>query len=64
MPLYDWRCSECGEVVTVQRSFKDYKVGPDAIEAKDHGCDSLTFKRILTIPSRIFVHESEDVYWK
>ena len=64
MPTYEYRCSGCGKVVEVQRSFDDYKVPPTADEGRHEECPGLSFKRILTRPSRIFVHESEDVYWR
>ena len=29
MPLYEWKNTKTGEIVTVERSFADYKVEPD-----------------------------------
>ena len=61
--IYEWRCEKCEKVVAVSRPVSEHKRGPDAIEARHQGCDSLSFKRILSRPSRINVPENEDQYW-
>lgn len=63
---YAWRCKKCEWVVDIDRPLAQYKSGPTAEEARHQGCDGSEgdFTRILTIPSRIFVHEDEDVYFK
>ena len=63
---YSYRCAKCGVVVDVQRPLSDYERGPDDTEARHQGCDGgpADFSRILTAPSRIFVHESENDYWR
>lgn len=60
--LYEWRCEGCGAVVAVHRKVRDYQRGPDAVEARNHGCDGLKFKRILSASHKVYVHEDESVY--
>lgn len=64
MPVYEWRCEnpKCQKKIAVHRSLRDYKRGPDAVEARNHGCDGLKFKRILSNSHAVYVHEDERQY--
>lgn len=63
--LYEWRClnPECQRIVAVHRKISEYERGPDAVEARNHGCDGLKFKRILSASHKVYVHEDESKYF-
>lgn len=61
--IYEWRCLECDEIVEVSRLVADYKRGPKGDETLHRGCNSTSFKRILSVPKSIRIPENEDQYW-
>ena len=60
--IYRWRCQRCDEVVEVERKVEDYLIGPQ--DNEHPGCEPGMYIKLVNIPSRIFVHENEDQYWK
>lgn len=59
---YEWKCKACGYSVDVDRKLSEYQRPPEGEEA-EHDCECREFRRIVTSPTRIFVHENEDAYW-
>lgn len=62
--IYTWRCRGCGQAVEVQRSVAEHDRGPEGDELVHDGCTGERFKRVITAPSRVFVHENEESYFK
>ena len=60
--IYTWQCMECGEKVEVSRPLAEYMRAPEGVEAVHDGCDSTTFKKLVTMPSRIQINENEAYY--
>lgn len=54
---YEWKCTECGTAVDVDRKLAEYQRPPEGEEAEHSGCECREFRRILTKPNRIFVPE-------
>lgn len=57
---YVWQCNDCGDRIEIQRKMAQSQEPPNADE---HGHQS-GFKRIITNPSMVLVHENEARYFE